>query len=263
MFSDLHLTVTLPTLVNLTATDGDAAELGPDTGEFTLARVGDASQDLPVFLHFGGVASNGVDFIALTNVVTLPATSNEVKLLVVPFLDHRTEGDEPLTLTIVSNVAYTIGASPATVMIHDSPYGQWTVNHFTLEELTDPTMSGETADFDHDTLNNFVEYAANLDPKLPATNQPLAVTVETNALGSDHLTLTYTRRLPPTDTTYAPALSYDLATWLTGTNYFEEFSTVADTNGFTETVKTRLVAPYPSGTNQFFTIRVELQATGP
>ena len=82
--------------------------------------------------------------------VFVPASSNFVTLTITPFLDDRTEGDETVTLTVLPALAYTIGNTNATITIHDSPYGVWSVAHFTLEELTDPTLSSEAADFDDD-----------------------------------------------------------------------------------------------------------------
>ncbi|HEY5910543.1 MAG TPA: Calx-beta domain-containing protein [Verrucomicrobiae bacterium] len=253
-----------PTQVDIWASDPEGAELGPDPAEFTLSRQGAADYILTVFFEFSGIATNGVDFVRLTNAVTFPAGTNALVIPIVPYLDHRTEGDQDLTITILTNLAYTVGNGQATIIIHDSPYGMWTINHFTLEELTDPTLSGETADFDHDGLINFVEYASNLDPKVPDTNAPVVVTVETNAsTGELHAVLTFHRRLPPTDVGYAPGFSEDLVTWHTGTNYVEELQTVDDGNWVTETVMARMRAPLSNQTNQFVTVRVWLEATQP
>ncbi len=265
-FADLNVTVIEPTLVNVIATDPEAAELGPDPGEITFSRVGDTNFNLTVYLTVSGAASNGVDFpfIPVTNSVTFPAGVDTFAYVLTPFLDDRTEGDELYTLTIVSNVAYTIGSGEATVTIHDSPYGVWNIAHFTLEELTDPTLSGQGVDFDHDGRANFVEYAANFDPKAPETNSPLTTAVELNPTNSlSYITLTYQRRLPPTDTAYGVYISPDLRTWYTGTNYVEEISATDDGNTLTETVKARLVAPYGTNTNTFLTVRVWLMTTGP
>ncbi|TAK98470.1 MAG: hypothetical protein EPO07_12005, partial [Verrucomicrobia bacterium] len=266
-YADLPVTVIEPTLVNVVATDGDAAELGPDTGEITFTRVGDTNFALTLFIAMSGTASNGADFpfIPVTNSMTFPAGVDSIAYLLTPYLDHRTEGDEMFTYSIISNVAYTIGSSPATVTIHDSPYGQWNIARFTLEELTLPGLTGEGADYDHDHLVNFAEYASNRDPKAGETNPPVTVALEVNPGDSlNHITLTYTRRLPPTDTSYEPSLSYDLSHWLTGSNYFQEFFTTNDLSGFTETVKTRVVAPWSrTTTNHFVTVRVWLRVTGP
>src|ERR1019366_10163114 len=155
----------------------------------------------------------------------------------------RTEGDETVICTIVSNLSYSIGNGEATVIIHDSPYGMWTISHFTLEELTDPNLSCEAADYDHDGLVNLAEYAANRDPKSPETNSPLVMTFELDPTNQQkYVTLTYPRRIEPTDVGYAVAVSSDLVTWNTGTNYVEEVQAIPDANNVTETVTARLVA---------------------
>jgi hypothetical protein len=263
-YSVVTQTVIEPTQVDVFATDPDAAEMGPDTGTFTFYRNGDDSLDLPVFLSIGGIASNGVDYVELTNVIVFPAGADSVDVVITPYLDDRTEGDQTVVFTILTNLAYSIGNGEATVTIHDSPYGMWTIDHFTLEELTDPTLSGPAADFDHDGLVNLAEYAANRDPKTPETNSPLVLTIELDpADQQQHVMLTYPRRIEPTDVGYAVAVSSDLVTWYTGTNYVEELQATPDGNNLTETVNARLVAPFSTATNQFVTVRVWLRTTGP
>jgi hypothetical protein len=253
-----------PTRVDIFASDSDAAELGPDTGEFTFTRTGDTNFDMAVFLATSGTASNGVDFVALTNVMVFPAGQDTVKWTLVPFLDHRIEGDETFTFTIISNIAYSIGNGDATITIHDSPYGAWSVQHFTLEQLTLPNLSSEGADFDHDGLVNFAEYAANRDPLTAETNWPVATTVDLYPDDNQyHITITYPRRLDPTDTGYAVYISNDLMNWQTGTNAVQELQAVDDGNGITQTVTARVAAPYTTQTNQFVDVRVWLRVTGP
>jgi hypothetical protein len=263
-YADVQVTVTEPTRIDVYASDPEAAELGPDTGQFTITRTGDTNYDLTIFLAFSGIASNGVDYAELTNVLTFSGGADTLTLLVTPFLDNRTEGDQDVNLIILTNSAYSVGNGQATVIIHDSPYGQWTIKHFTLEELTDPTLSGETADFDHDGFINLVEYASNLDPKLGDTNAPLVAVLELNPTdGQQHFTLTYHRRLAPTDVAYAASVSSDLVNWQSGTNYVEEVQVTDDGNGLTETVIARVIAPFSTTTNQFVTVRVWLLTTKP
>jgi hypothetical protein len=258
-FALVTVTVIEPTHVNLFASKSDAAELGPVSGEFTFMRDG-ATNDLTVYFTISSTASNGVDYVQLPNQVTFAAGTNMVTLEVTPFLDYQIEGDEFVTLTLVTNIAYTIVNGQATVVIHDSPYGVWSIQHFTLEQLTHPELSGPSADFNHDGVPNFVEYALNRDPKATNASPPFAWGFETDTNdGLRHLTFTYTRRLPPRDVAYGVFVSNDLLTWNTGTNYVEEFSRSNDTNGFTETVKTRALVPFPSSTNLFMGLRVWLQ----
>jgi hypothetical protein len=266
VFSDLIVTVVEPTSISVYASDSEAAEMGPDAGEFTFTRVGDLNFDMTVQVVISGTASNGADYVVLpyTNSVTLSNGLESITIPVTPFLDHRTEGDESVTFTIVSNLAYTISSGEATVTIHDSPYGEWNIARFTLEELTDPNLSGEGADYDHDGRVNFVEYAFNREPKTVENTAPLTTAIEVNPSDNkNHITLTYQRRIEPTDVEYEVRISPDLFTWHSGTNYVEEIQATDDGNNLTQTVKARLVAPWSTGTNQFLTIRVWLQATGP
>jgi hypothetical protein len=89
------------------------------------------------------------------------------------------------------------------------------------------------------------------------TNSPMTVTIELNpADGQNHITLTYQRRIQPVDVSYAVYISNDLFAWNTGPAYVEEIQVTPDANGFTETVKAQIKAPYTLATNQFLTIRV-------
>ncbi|MDR3459707.1 MAG: Calx-beta domain-containing protein [Verrucomicrobiae bacterium] len=259
-FSDVTITVLEPIYINIYASDGDASELGPDPGEFTVTRTGDTNTALTIYLAYSGTASNGVDYIELTNVVTFPALSNTLTIPLIPILDDHVEGDEAVIATVQTNIAYVVTGSPATVTIHDSPYGLWSIQHFTLEELTFPNISGAAADFDHDGVKNFAEYAFSRDPRVADGNPPYDWDFETSTNDNQqHLTLTYSRRLPPRDVEYGVYVSTDLMNWNTGTNYVEEFMNTNNLDGVSETVKVRALMPFPDQTNLFMNIRVWLQ----
>jgi hypothetical protein len=231
-------------------------------GEFTLTRTGDTNSPLTVYLGLSGTASNAVDFVALTNVVTFAALTNTIVLPLTPILDDRIEGDESVVVTVQTNLAYVVSGSPASVTIHDSPYGLWSIQNFTIEQLTFPNISGAAADFEHDGVNNFSEYAFNHDPKAADGNPPYQWGFETATNDNKpHLTLTWTRRLPPRDVEYGVYVSTNLLDWNTGTNYVQEFLHTNDVNGITETVKTRALVPFTGAvTNKLFmNIRVWLQ----
>ncbi len=258
-FDDVTITVLEPTQISIYASDSDANELGPDPGEFTVTRTGDTNE-MTVYLTVSGTASNAVDYVPFPNTVTFAAGADTTNFAVLPILDDRIEGDESVIVAVATNLAYSVSGGPATVTIHDSPYGLWSIQQFTLEELTFPNISGAAADWDHDTVKNFAEYAFNLDPKSPDANPPYQWGFETNTNDNkQHLTLTYTRRLPPRDVEYGVFVSTDLINWNSDTNYVEEFSRASNPNGFTETVKVRALQPFPSATNLFMNIRVWLQ----
>jgi len=258
-FADVTVTVLEPIIVDVYTSDGDAYELGPDPGEFTFVRSDDTNQ-LTVYFAVSGTASNGVDYVALTNAVTFAAGSDTTTLPLMPILDDHIEGDESVIVTVLTNLAYTVGNPQAAVTIHDSPYGLWSIQHFTLEQLTNPKLSGATADFDHDGIQNFAEYAFNLDPTVMDAAPPYQWGLETNTNDNRlYFTLTYIRRLPPRDVEYGVYVSTNLLDWNTGTNFVEEFMATNNPDGITETVKARALMPYPGPTSLFMTIRVWLQ----
>jgi len=79
-----------------------------------------------------------------------------------------------------------------------------------------------------------------------------------------HLTLTYTRILPPRVVQYGVYVSTNLLTWNTGTNYVEDFYRTNNADGVTETVKTRALLPFPGTADLFMNIQVWLeQVPGP
>ena len=259
-FAEVVVTVILPTRIDITADTPDAYELGPVNGSFTLTRTGDTNSDLTVYLGISGVSSNGVDYTMLTNTYTFTGGSNTIAIPILPILDYAIEGDESLILTVQTNLAYIVGNSPATVTIHDSPYGLWSIANFSLEELTHPLISGASADFDSDGVKNFAEYAFNHDPRAVDGNPPYQWSFETSTNDNKpHLTLTWTRRLPPRDVEYGVYVSTNLIDWNTGTNYVQEFLHTNDVNNLTETVKTRALVPFPNSTKLFMNIRVWLQ----
>ena len=51
-----------------------------------------------------------------------------------------------------------------------TPFEEWQREHFTEEELNDPSISGPDADPDGDGIPNLMEYAMGLDPKSPDAN---------------------------------------------------------------------------------------------
>jgi hypothetical protein len=57
---------------------------GPQDAIFTLRREGATNDDLTVTYAIGGTASNGVDYVALPGVATIPAGQTEAMITVVP-----------------------------------------------------------------------------------------------------------------------------------------------------------------------------------
>jgi hypothetical protein len=126
----------LQPVVNIFATDRHATEPNPftdgpiDTATFTVTRSCCADEDLTVFYHIGGTASNGIDYERLPDQVTIPAGARSAEIVVVPLPDDLPEGTETVTLRLEPPICpriyppppecYLIGrAAVATVYIHD------------------------------------------------------------------------------------------------------------------------------------------------
>jgi hypothetical protein len=124
------------TVVNVVATDPDSREVGPlgfaDLGTFTISRSGRQDFDLPVYFSLSGTASNGVDYLFISNRVVIPAGSAYAAVMVSPLNDRAIEGTETVVLTLEPPVCidlfppppecYLVGPSNrATVFIGDYP----------------------------------------------------------------------------------------------------------------------------------------------
>jgi len=92
------------------------------------------------------------------------------------------------------------------------PYALWRARFFTPAELTNPAISGDTADPDGDSIVNFVEYAFNLNPRV-ADHPSLPRAFLEHTAGATYLDVQFTRRNAPTDVAYLPQTSNDLRVW--------------------------------------------------
>jgi subtilisin-like proprotein convertase family protein len=108
-------------VVDVTATDANAAEQGLDPGTFTITRSGSTSSALTVYYAIGGSATNGVDYNALSGSLTISAGATSGVVTVKPIDDTLVETSETVILTLSSSASYKIGThSSATVVIADN-----------------------------------------------------------------------------------------------------------------------------------------------
>ena len=187
--SPTPITNSLP-IVAITATDPSASETGPDSGQFTVARKGDTNAALTVFLAIGGSAQNGVDYLAISNTITIPAGSATALITITPIDDNVFEGDEYVALHLIppptANIpTYQVGTpAEAAVIIHDNDAPPPT-NHPPVVRITSPTnysvfiapvditifASAEDSDGTVQTVEFFVgNHSLGI-----ATNNPLAM----------------------------------------------------------------------------------------
>jgi len=109
-------------MVTVTASDSEASEPGSNTGTFTFYRRGSTNNSVTVFCVIGGTASNGVDYVQLSNWVTIPAGLVYTNVIVKPIDDTLVEGTETVSLTLSyppteQPVNYSIG-SPSNAVVN-------------------------------------------------------------------------------------------------------------------------------------------------
>jgi len=112
-------------LVTVQALDPTASEAGGDTGTFRFTRTGDLADMLNVRYTVTGSATNDgmTDFAPyLNNDITFGAGQSTVDVVITPVNDGLVEGTETVTVTLLDQPLYDLGASvSATVSITDPP----------------------------------------------------------------------------------------------------------------------------------------------
>ena len=235
-------TVTIAPLAN-------AAEYSLIPSTFTITRAGDLAAPLTVAYAITGTATPGTDYQSLPGTITIPALAASVNVNIIPLADTLAEGTETATLTLTPDIAYSLGTTPAaSLSITDLPIDAWRFDHFTAPELTDPQLSGDTADFDKDGIVNLLEYALDIDPKTPSPSLPFPT------LTSGKLRLTHTKVKAATDITYTIEVSNELGTWNSGPAHTQIVTTID--NGTTETITTESLLPLDAEQKQFIRLRI-------
>lgn len=87
--------------------------IGKESGQpatFTLFRAGSTNAALNVYYQIGGTASNGVDYVKISNFTLIPAGATSASITIQPLIDTNVEG----TLTVVLQLA----ASPLLIPVN-------------------------------------------------------------------------------------------------------------------------------------------------
>ncbi len=112
-------------LVNIVATDANAAETGNNTGTFRISRTGSLVGPLTASYTSAtgpGQATSADYTPTLTGAATIPAGQAFVEITITPVRDDLVEGNETLTLILGDTGSYDVGANgTATVTIADTP----------------------------------------------------------------------------------------------------------------------------------------------
>ena len=109
------LDTTLP-LVTMQIIDSEVAEEGPDPGAIRLHRTGVLDEPLFVFFDIQqpnpptqrGIATNGIDYIGLSNIVRIPAGKRTVTIPIIPIDDLEVEGPEEVRFSIMPSETYRL-----------------------------------------------------------------------------------------------------------------------------------------------------------
>jgi hypothetical protein len=89
---------------------------GPKDGTFTVHRAGETNDDLAVTYSIGGTASNGVDYVTLPGIVTVPAGQIEATITVIPLTNSDTNVIKTVVLALTPSTNlppdYRVGFPP-------------------------------------------------------------------------------------------------------------------------------------------------------
>jgi len=196
--------------VSLWATDARPCRFGPHNGSFTVSRAGSTNTALTVYLSIGGTAVNGSDYRLLPAAVVLPAGVASSNIAVVPYTNSQPVGDKTITVSLVSDPAYSLGSlAAATLTLRDVPLFNWRLDHFG-PDATNSVIAGDDANPSGDGIPNLLKYALGLDPTSAQTNPVLFPNLD--PMGN--LTVCFTRPdPPPTDITYQSGDATNLTAW--------------------------------------------------
>ena len=125
-------------VVKVASPDPYALE-GASSGAFTIVRDSGTTTNLDVSFQVSGTAVSGVDYVAITNVVTIPAGFSAVDVVVVPIAQAVNQPTKTVVLTLLTletNANYALGShKSATVKIVDEVFN----NVAPSVKITSPT----------------------------------------------------------------------------------------------------------------------------
>lgn len=127
---------------------------------------------------------------------------------------------------ISSSLPWIISTAPGSNSIPQENYEAWQKLYFSPTQISNPALSGRSADFDGDGIPNLLEFALHLDPIF---SENIAITPGTGVRGLPHgsvvddngtprLALEFIRRSTTSGAglTYVVEFSQDLTTWSSG-----------------------------------------------
>lgn len=242
---------TIPSTVNVWATDANGSRFGPHAAVVTVSRSGSTNVPLTVYFTQSGTAQNGLDFSSISNSLTIPIGSSAAAFTLLPMTNSKPVGDKSVTITLSTDTGYSIGPlASATVKILDVPINNWKLSHFGTNASND-AISGDDASPAGDGISNLMKYALGLDPNQSSSKLLLRPGFATNGF----FEFSYTRPdPPPSDVDYTVSVSENLTNWCTN-DCSETVQIYPGTNG-NVIVTTRNVIPIDAAPKDFMRLKV-------
>jgi hypothetical protein len=229
--------------VTVVSNSPTAREIDGLQGSITFTRTGDTTLPLFVPISVGGSATPGTHYSAPPASVTIPAGQTSATLPITPVSDSLAQGDRTVSVSVAADFALVRDPSQAGVVtIEDKPYDDWRFTNFTPLELANPALSGETADPDADQLDNLVEYALGLNPKVPNASPVTPLDA------GGFLALSATKNQAATDLLWDAEVSGDLNIWSPAdttetTSTFEAQDTVLMNQAESRFIRLKIIRP--------------------
>lgn len=157
--------------VKVVAVDAEAAEADSTPGRFVLVREREESGTaLTLHLRVGGTAVPGTHYLALPTNVVMGVGEFAKELVVKPVTNALAEGARTVTVSLLTNATYTVGApSDAVLTVRDRPYDDWRHRTFSEVGLEQTADSEPAADPDQDGCVNLLEFLMGSQPRDPAS----------------------------------------------------------------------------------------------
>jgi hypothetical protein len=136
---------------------------GPKTATFTVRRFGETNDEVTARYNIGGTASNGVDYVALPSLVTIPAGQRRAFITIVPIDDGPPDVNKTVILALAPSTNtppdYCVGFPPRAAAIIIDPPGSGSVACALPDKCFRLSMPGpDAAWFSIECSSNLVDW---------------------------------------------------------------------------------------------------------
>ncbi|MGI8966476.1 MAG: Calx-beta domain-containing protein, partial [Limisphaerales bacterium] len=158
-------------------------------GKFSVDITSPSGTDTTVPLTISGTATNGVDYVTISNPVVIPAGQTNVPITITPIDNNRIDGNRTVILTLNPGAGYALGSpTNGTVIIKDDDLPPGITNLFSDSFDTDTSANWiVNANRPGDDIITFAyNYSADGIPSAPKTTNgtTLGMKLEANIAGA-------------------------------------------------------------------------------